>query len=146
MPTQIDANTFMLMEIPAMTQVHEEERIMLNELYTLLAQALTDAPLIDIKLDALLQHTTAHFEQENRNMLIIDFRPYPVHKDEHDLALADMKTAFDHWKISRNLPALRQYLETDLPAWLKQHIATMDMITARFLKMYQDKGGALDFA
>ncbi|WP_156946863.1 bacteriohemerythrin [Thiothrix lacustris] len=146
MPTQIDANAFLSMEIPAITQLHEEERVMLNELHTLLTQAPTDITLIDTRLDALLQHTTAHFEQENRNMLIIDFRPYPVHKDEHDIALADMKAAFDHWKTSRDMPALRQYLETNLTVWLKQHIATMDMITARFLKMYQDKGGALDFA
>ena len=146
MPMQIDANTFMPMEIPAMTQVHEEERVMLNDIYALLAQAQPDAPLIDARLDALIHHTTAHFEQENRNMLLINFPPYPVHKEEHDIALAGMKAAFDHWKTSRDLPALRQYLETDLPAWLQQHIATMDMITARFLKMHQDKGGTLDFA
>ena len=57
-----------------------------------------------------------------------------------------MTSAFDHWKATRDLPALRHYLETELPAWLQQHIATMDMITARFLKMHQDKGGVLEFA
>ncbi len=139
-------NAFMPQEIPAMTQLHEEERVMLNNLYTLLAQATPDIASIDAHLDTLLQHTTAHFEQENRNMLLIEFRPYPVHKDEHDLALSAMTSAFDHWKASRDLPALRHYLETELPAWLQQHIATMDMITARFLKMHQDKGGELAFA
>ena len=145
MPKQIADNTFMPMDIPAMTQVHEEERVMLNDLYALLVQAPLDVALIDTQLDALHHHTTEHFERENRNMLIINFPPYPVHKEEHDIALAGMKAAFDQWKTSRDLPALRQYLETDLPPWLQQHIATMDMITARFLKMHQDKGGELDF-
>lgn len=139
-------NAFMPMEMPAMTQLHEEERVMLNELYALLAEATPDMAAVDARLDALLHHTTAHFEQENRNMLIIEFRPYPVHKDEHDIALSAMTAAIDHWKANRDLPALRDYLETELAAWLQQHIATMDMITARFLKMYQDKGGVLAFA
>lgn len=145
MPMQIDANAFMPMEMPIMTETHEEERLMLNEIYALLVQEPVDAALIDAKLDALLHHTEVHFERENRNMLIIEFRPYPVHKDEHDMALAHMRNMFDQWKSSRDLAALRQFLENDLPEWLQQHIATMDMITARFLKMYQDKGGELDF-
>jgi hemerythrin len=143
---KIDANAFMPMEMPVMTQTHEEERVMLNDIYALLVQEPVDAALIDVKLDALIQHTTEHFERENRNMLIIDFRPYPVHKEEHDMALAGMQAAFDQWKDSRDLSTLRQYLEADLPVWLQQHIATMDMITARFLKMHQDKGGELDFS
>ena len=143
---KIEPNALMPMEMPAMTQVHEEERIMLNALYELLAQTPVEAAEIDARLDELLHHTTGHFEQENRNMLIIEFRPYPVHKEEHDITLAAMQTAFEQWKTSRDLPALRQYLETDLPAWLVQHIATQDMITAHFLKRYQDNGGELDFA
>ena len=146
MPKQIADDTFMPMDIPAMTQVHEEERVMLNDLYALLVQAPLDTALIDTQLDALHHHTIEHFERENRNMLIINFPPYPVHKEEHDTALAGMKAAFDQWKTRRDLPTLCQYLETDLPAWLQQHIATMDMITARFLKMHQDKGGELDFS
>ncbi|EIJ34359.1 hemerythrin family protein [Thiothrix nivea] len=143
---KIDANAFMPMEMPVMTETHEEERLMLNEIYELLAQEPLDAELIDTKLDALLHHTEVHFERENRNMLIIEFRPYPVHKDEHDMALSAMKAVINQWKLNRNLKVLRAYLETELPAWLQQHIATMDMITARFLKMYQDKGGELDFS
>lgn len=144
MPMTIDANAFMPMAMPIMTEVHEEERLMLNEIYAMLAQESVDAAAVDASLDALLHHTEEHFERENRNMLIIQFAPYPVHKEEHDLALAGMRTHFDHWKSSRDLAALRQYLEGELPEWLVQHIATMDKITAHFLKMYQDKGGALD--
>jgi hemerythrin len=117
----------------------------LPEIYDLLAQDQPDAALIDVKLDALIHHTTEHFERENRNMLIIGFRPYPVHKEEHDIALAGMQAVFDQWKSSRNLSTLRQYLE-DLSAWLQQHIATMDKITAHFLKIHLDKGGELDFS
>ncbi len=146
MTMKIDANAFMPMEIPVMTETHEEERIMLNEIYELLVQESVDAGLIDTKLEELFHHTEVHFERENRNMLIIEFRPYPVHKEEHDMALAHMRSMFDQWKSSRDLAALRQFLENDLPEWLQQHIATMDMITARFLKMYQDKGGELDFS
>jgi hemerythrin len=143
---KIDANAFMPMEMPVMTQTHEEERVMLNDIYALLAQEPVDAALIDARLAEFLHHTEAHFERENRNMLIIEFRPYPVHKEEHDMALATMQAAFDQWKSSRDLATLRQYLEADLPVWLQQHIATMDMITAHFLKLYQDKGGELDFS
>jgi len=143
---KIDTNAFKPMEMPIMTQVHEEERLMLNEIYVLLVQDPPDAALIDAKLGALIHHTTEHFERENRNMLIIGFRPYPVHKEEHDLALTGMQAASEQWKSSRDLAALRQYLEAELPVWLQQHIATMDMITAHFLKMYQDKGGELDFS
>lgn len=140
----IEANTFMPMEIPAMTDLHEEERIMLNGLYGLLSQETLDTALIDTKLDALLAHTTGHFELENRNMRLIEFRPYPVHKEEHDTALAKMQAAFEHWKNNRDLAALRQYLEKELPDWLQFHIASMDMITARFMQMHQDKGGELE--
>ena len=118
-------------ELASMNDTHLEDLIMINELAQLIEDKKTD--LITEKLDALIVHTVEHFSSEERMMLEKRFPAYPMHKAEHDRALAEMNEVVAEWKANKELEALRNYIVTTMPAWLVQHVSTMDTVTARFL-------------
>ena len=70
-------------------------------------------------------------------MLEKGFPPYQMHKAEHDKALAQLKEVAQYWKEHKNLKALSHYIKVFMPAWLVQHVSTMDTVTARFLVTVQ---------
>ncbi len=130
----IDPDDFPRVELDFMNRVHDEEVAMLNRLADLVTQRETDPAVqadIDALLNAFLTHMRRHFADEEAMMRRIAFPPYPVHKQEHDRVL-DALTAL-HEQTDRR--ELERFLLEELPGWLDQHVATMDMITARFLAM-----------
>jgi len=122
-----------------MHDVHLEEVDMLNELYDLLDEAEKggDAPELEEKVDALLSHTIAHFAGEDEKMQELHFPPYIVHKHEHDRLLEEYTTVVEQWKDSGELAPLAEYLRVALPAWIMNHISTMDYVTANFFAMHE---------
>ena len=62
------------------------------------------------------------------------FPPYAMHKGEHDRVIVIMAELLSDWKQTRNVKPLKIYLIEVLPLWLKNHILTMDTVTARFFK------------
>jgi len=117
--------------LASMNDTHLEDLIMINELSQLIEEEKTEA--ITEKLDALIEHTIEHFSAEEKMMLEKAFPPYPMHKAEHDRALAQMKEIVASWKSNNDINVLRHYIETTMPSWLVQHVSTMDTVTARYL-------------
>jgi len=128
-------------EVPIqfMHDVHLEEVGMLNELYELLEQdeAGSDVPELEAKVDALLAHTVAHFKGEDDKMQEYGFPPYVVHKHEHDRLLEEFASVVQQWKDDGELAPLAEYLRVTIPAWMMDHISTMDYVTANFFAMHE---------
>jgi hemerythrin len=132
----IDKATLCVIAVDSMNDIHYEEADLLNALDVMLddlADQRIAVTTLDEKLDEFLTHMTAHFRGEELQMIAINFPPYPVHKQEHDIVLQRAVEVLNHWKSVRDTNALAQYLRVDLPQWLDQHIATMDKVTAHFL-------------
>jgi len=110
---------------------------MLNELYTLFDRLGEgeDVPQLAGKLEALAEHTHAHFAREEEKMLELDFPPYPMHKQAHDEYLAGFDALLDAWRASGDVAPLADFLQHSTPDWMQQHIGCMDFVTARFFAM-----------
>lgn len=113
-----------------MNHDHDEFANLRATLLDHIAKGAADA--IDALLDELHRHTIRHFADEERLMQETNFPVYPVHKEEHDNVLADMKERIAHWKREGDLEALHKWLDMAVGDWLVAHIASMDTVTARF--------------
>ncbi len=134
----IDPSSIPQVEVASMNRIHNEEAELFNELDRLLDAYSRDeipAERIDHELDTFLQHMQAHFRAEETQMQAIRFPPYPVHKGEHDKVLAVAEQRIQAWKETRDTEALSTFIRSDLPAWLTQHIDTMDRVTAHFFAL-----------
>lgn len=132
----LDRDELPRVALPAMNAVHEEEIDMLNEILVLLPQAGTYAEArhaLDLRLQEFLEHLHAHFAGEEERMRRHGFPVYPIHKGEHDRVHAELEQVIDDWHRKGDLPALRYYLYEVFPAWMFQHIGSMDRVTALFL-------------
>ncbi len=134
----IDPDRFPRVELDFMNRVHAEEVAMLNRLAERVAQRQTDPGVqteIDALLDDFLAHMRRHFSDEEAMMRRINFPPYPVHKQEHDRILAELEALHAQARAAGDTRELERHLLEIVPGWFDQHVATMDMITARFLQM-----------
>ncbi len=128
---------------PFMQETHLEEIAMLNELYDLFDQVRQglETPALAQKIDAVVVHTHAHFERENEHMFVLNFPPYAVHKQVHDEHLQALDHVVGTWKKDENIEPLFVFFEDTTPAWMKQHISTMDFVTANFFAMVEQNSG-----
>lgn len=85
------------------------------------------------KLYSLLNHTIDHFAHEERLMMASGFPPFAMHKGAHEQFLAYMRQQLSHWENSGEIEPLANFVRNELPPWMKQHIETMDSVTAGFL-------------
>lgn len=99
-----------------------------------LLHAGADHTQVDAMLDNLLEHTRLHFAEEEKEMLAVQFTPYPVHKGEHDKVLADMAARIEAWKSARNVTALNDWLEHAVRDWFVNHVSSMDFVTAAYIQ------------
>lgn len=98
------------------------------EFYNALQAAPADA-FIE-RLDALIEHTVAHFDQENRWMEKVNFPG--CHRAEHDRVLAVMRDVRD--RAAKGDLFLGRRLVEELPAWLDSHVNGMDAALAFHLQ------------
>ncbi len=117
-----------------MNSVHAEEVEQLNHIEALLDAGASHAELSNA-LEALYEHTRAHFTNEERLMREVGFPPYEMHKSEHDRALNEFQLVMMDWRTKKDNDILRNYICSETPQWLHQHIATMDTVTANFISM-----------
>jgi hemerythrin-like metal-binding protein len=82
------------------------------------------------RFDAFIEHTTAHFDQENRWMEAVNFPP--CHRKEHDRVLAVASDV--RQRVEKGDLLLGRRLFEELPAWFDEHIGTMDTVLAFYLK------------
>jgi hemerythrin len=118
-----------------MNEVHAEEIELINTLESLLSD--NDVAGIETQLDRIFQHTVDHFQNEQRLMQEVGFPAYMMHKTEHDRVLNEMQFTVMDWRTRKDNAILQIYFFQTIPAWLSQHIASMDTITAQFICMHK---------
>jgi hemerythrin-like metal-binding protein len=83
------------------------------------------------RFDVFIEHTAAHFDQENRWMEAVNFPP-PCHREEHDRVLSVVHEVRQH--IEKGDLFLGRRLLEELSPWFDNHIDTMDTALAFYLK------------
>jgi len=89
------------------------------------------------RLDALIVHSIAHFEQENQWMAEAAFPPAGCHRQEHEAVLEVMQEVRRRVELGEADLATR--LAEELPLWFEHHVDTMDNMLARFMASNPEK-------
>ncbi len=131
----IDSTKLPKVAFGEMNDVHNEEVVLINGLESLLHD--NDITGIENQLDRIFQHTIEHFQNEQRHMQEVGFPAYIMHKTEHDRVLNEMQLTVMDWRTRKDNEILNTYFFSTIPAWLAQHIASMDTITAQFICMHK---------
>lgn len=95
-----------------------------------LAESEEQSPFIE-RLDALIEHSIEHFEQENRWMRDVGFPPAACHQGEHDAVLQVMQEV--RRRFVEGERDLGERLAEELPLWFEHHVDTMDNMLAQYL-------------
>ena len=135
----LDKENLPLVAMDFMNDVHMEDVDIINDLFDLILHFETEPSdenknKLNNKYKEWYEHTVDHFNGEEVMMKEQNFPPYPMHKGEHDNALATMREVFERWEKTQDIMVLKQYFIETLPAWLTNHIQTMDTVTAMFFK------------
>jgi hemerythrin len=118
-----------------MNDDHHLEACLLNDLVEALQghrSGGSRGPVLE-RLDALLAHTREHFAREESAMEEAGFPAYPVHKAEHDRLLDELKAEARAFQVHGDAARLSAYVTEAVPAWLAEHIQSMDLVTSRFV-------------
>lgn len=99
-----------ILHTASMNDTHFESIVKINEL----SSAIETKDGIDMKLQALIEHTQAHYAEEEVQMLEKKFPPFAAHKEEHDASLAQMREAASNYRENRNADLLQRYLKQEL--------------------------------
>jgi hemerythrin-like metal-binding protein len=112
--------------VPQMDETHREFLAVLN--------GLADAPDegIAAAFQALLQHTLAHFDQEHRWMVAMDFPAAHCHLAEHEGVLEVMREVQGY--LEEGKLEVGRVLARELAEWFRGHAATMDAMLAQYMR------------
>jgi len=116
----------------SMNDTHFDAMLLINKLSTAVEDANIEA--VNEVFQELIEHTVQHCKNEEEMMVEKKFPPYPAHKEEHDLALSDMRQAASEFTKTQDMQAVKKYLELNLVPWFLQHTETMDAVTSMFLE------------
>ena len=119
-----------------MNNTHREEVDIINALFDeILAfeKGSSTTEKVDTKYQEWVDHTVEHFTTEEVEMIESEFPPFPMHKAEHDKALAQMREVFEAWEKQREIKILKMYFIEVVPQWLIGHISSMDAMTAHYI-------------
>lgn len=135
----IDKEKLPLVELSFMDATHLEDVDLINELYEqieLFEQENKEENFQTLKASyqKWLEHTERHFQAEEEKMLATSFFAYACHKGEHERNLAELRELWENFEADKKLASLKSYMERTLPAWLINHILTMDTVTANYFK------------
>ncbi|RPI42035.1 MAG: cation-binding hemerythrin HHE [Betaproteobacteria bacterium] len=122
----LDWSEKLALGVQRMDATHREFVERLNELHV--------APDEDYLrlLDAFIDHTVAHFEQEERWMKALDFPPIHCHTGEHAGVLNIMRDV--RRMVAEGKPEVGRVLTRELAPWFENHAAGMDAMLAFFLR------------
>lgn len=109
---------------PRMDRTHHE----FIELLAAAEHAAPGAPT-DAALNALLEHTEAHFEQEERWMAQLGFAPEGCHSMQHDSVLQVLREVVRRHATAAD-PGLVGQLVAALGQWFPMHATMMDAALA----------------
>jgi len=134
----LNPETIPLVSINFMNQTHQEEVVMVNTLIQEINDRLSgkqNDSEISQQLNEWLEHTKAHFSRENELMQETGFPAFPVHSEEHEMALSGMQKVVDTWLQNKDIKLLKDYVFSQWPNWFMAHVSSMDKITAEFALM-----------
>jgi len=129
----VDKSAIPLVAVEFMNNDHHEAVDLANILEAHLVAEDVDEAAVETALRAFLDHTREHFGREEEEMQRTQFPVYAVHKGEHDRVLEDMEVVYGDWVAGKDAKSLLAWVRGPLPAWLVEHIQTMDTITAQFI-------------
>ncbi len=115
---------------------HEESVNGFNTLMEAVEAAAADPDRLSAAVTAMsdyVDHTRAHFGREEEAMQAAGFPPYPMHKQAHDSTLQDLETMLGRLRAGE-AEACRDWLARDFITWFHEHLASMDTVTADFLR------------
>lgn len=114
------------LDLELMDETHREFAALVNQL--------GDAPDAEVPacFDALIEHTVAHFEQENVWMQESGFPPIDCHIGEHERVLQGLHSV-RHLLAAGDVAIARRAAE-ELTPWFANHAATMDNALAFHIK------------
>jgi hemerythrin len=112
--------------IPRMDATHREFVEMVDQLLSAADEHLPDG------LQRLLQHTQAHFDQEQLWMEACSFPPIAIHQGEHQRVLGVLEQTLK-FASGGDLNAARAVIDS-LPQWFEQHAASMDNALAMHMR------------
>ena len=118
--------------MPAMDNIHGEFMDLLNA-------ARAGGPDRPAAFDALLDHSQVHFADESALMAEVGFFATGIHEAEHARVLAEMQV-MRRLLSQDQTDAVRAYLAEDVPAWFRQHLATMDSALAAHARAAMSAG------
>ncbi|OCM00497.1 Bacteriohemerythrin [Aliarcobacter thereius] len=135
----IDKNSLPFVDEEFMNNTHFEDVDLINKLYEhikIFQKKSSDENFNFLKdsYKSWQKHTIEHFKTEEDEMQKRAFFAYPFHKSEHDRNLLEIENIWNSFENSKDIEALKNYIEYDLTNWLINHIKSMDTITARFFK------------
>jgi hemerythrin len=112
---------------PRMDQTHRE---FVELLQGLAAAAARGPAAVDDVLAALIQHTEAHFDQEDRWMSALGFAPVNCHSAQHAQVLSVLREV-QQGRAWPSDPALMPTLVDELGRWFVAHAQTVDAALAQ---------------
>lgn len=112
--------------MPVMDRTHEEFVDLLGRV-----QQAEDADLL-LRWQELVDHTQAHFDQEDRWMLATGFAPGSCHITQHAVVLKVLREGLEAGRQGQ-LEPIRQ-MAHELTIWFPHHAQTMDAGLALHLK------------
>lgn len=140
--TILEEQTIPRVDIDFMNNTHFEEIALVKNLGEHIDQYQNndthtddETALITELLENWLQHTQAHFTRENELMKATQFPAYPIHSNEHEVALGNMTDVVKNWKRGHDIELLADYVFSTWPKWFNSHVDTMDLMTARYAVM-----------
>jgi len=114
-----------------------------NALKMLLESALEASKPVAAEIENLLQtllsDTINHFALEEKQMRDYQFPALDVHRDEHQRVLKWMEKEHRRWQLDQSVETivhLQHYAGEQFPAWLLNHIVTMDTAMASYLRSH----------
>lgn len=84
-------------------------------------------------LDRFIEHTEAHFTDENERMAATNFPPSHCHLNEHEQVLKICREV--RQMVADGKVHVGQVLAKELAPWFKNHAATMDTMLAYWLRL-----------
>ena len=132
----IDQNQVPQVAVAAMNKTHADEIEIVNALHEMIASYLAEEKVgqqLDEQVERFARHVEQHFSNEEQLMRETGFPAFAVHKGEHDRVRGELAPLFEAWRTQRNIKPLADYLQNIHPQWAKNHIATMDTMTALFI-------------
>ena len=118
-----------------MNEVHTEELILANNIYTYLISTKDhDHSQIEKMLEEFALHLRDHFQFEEAMMEETNCPIIGCHSSEHKRVQKIMYQLFQDYALKKDVNLLKFYFEFEFKSWIENHILTMDMVTGAYLK------------